>query len=176
MPDIVIPDAKADTTYQKTVADLARAMTDYQAQQNLARTQYDTSYNDAQRRMGWTPDSKTEEPTDGAWNKSTGTAYGDAMYTNDNDFAGRGTLYSGAYANTNANIGNDFAERKTALDNARKNDVDTQAMALSSFAGNQTATQNAALTDAVAKLASKYGLDLSEIPQGTTKTIQREAV
>ena len=174
MVDVLIPDAKADTTYQKTVADLARALTDYQSQQNLARTQYDTSYNDAQRRMGWTPDAA--DPTKGSWNKSTGTAYGDAMYTNDNDFAGRGTVYSGVYANANANIGNDFADRKTALDTARKNDVDTQAMALQSFKGTQEATQNAALTDAVAKLASKYGIELGEVPQGTTKTVQREAV
>jgi hypothetical protein len=169
MEDIVIPDAKADDTYQRTVADLARAMTDFKAQQGLQRSQYDTSYNDAWKRMGWNDTSKR-------FDRGQRGAYQDSVNANEGDFAGRGLIHSGIYGKAADDLEKDFTDRKTNLDTARNDNVATQNMALSSFQGQQGATDQAALTDAVAKIAAKYGLGNAEVPIGSTKTIQREKV
>ena len=47
METITIPDAEQDEYYKQKVTDLARAMTDFKAQQGLARSQYDVGYGDA---------------------------------------------------------------------------------------------------------------------------------
>jgi hypothetical protein len=167
--DIVIPDAKADETYKRTVADLARAAVDFKAQQGLARKQYDTSWSDAKRRMGW-------DDTANNFDRGRPGAFGESISANEGDFAGRGLVYSSMYGNTDADIRRDFADRKTSLDTARNDNVATQGQALSAFEGQQGATDQAALTDAVAKLAAKYGIGNAEVPIGTTKTIQREKV
>jgi hypothetical protein len=167
--DIVIPDAKADETYKRTVADLARAAVDFKAQQGLARKQYDTSWGDAKRRMGW-------DDTANNFDRGRPGAFGESISANEGDFAGRGLVYSSMYGNTDADIRRDFADRKTSLDTARNDNVATQGQALSAFEGQQGATDQAALTDAVAKLAAKYGIGNAEVPIGTTKTIQREKV
>lgn len=167
--DIVIPDAKADATYQKTIADLQRTLADYQTQQLLARQQYDTTYNDNKRRLGWNQTTKGFDP-------NVPGEYSDAVYTNTNDFAGRGMTYSGANAQAQGNIDRDFADRATQMDTGRANDAAAQAQSLSSFKGQETATENAALTDALARIASRYGVGLNEVPQGSTKTINRQVV
>lgn len=168
MQDITIPDAGADTTYQKTVADLARAAVDFKAQQGLARGQYDTQYNDAERRMGWSQG-------EGKFDAANPGAYHDSVDANQNDFAGRGMYYSGAMGNAFGDINRDFGDRKTSLDTARNDNVNTQNQALSSFSGQQDATKSAAMTDAVSKIAAQYGIDLSQVPQGTgPKVIQKQ--
>lgn len=169
MEDIVIPDAKADDTYKRTVADLARAMADFKAQQGLQRSQYDTSYNDAWKRMGWNDTNKR-------FDRSLRGAYQDSVNANEGDFAGRGLIHSGLYGKSASDLDLDFSDRKTNLDTARNDNVATQNQALSAFQGQQAATDQAALTDAVAKIAAKYGLGNAEVPIGTTKTIQREKV
>lgn len=167
MQDITIPDAAADTNYQKTVADLARAAVDYKAQQGLQRSQYDTQYNDAERRMGW-------DQGLGQFNRHNPGAYSDSMNADEGDFAGRGMIYSGAYGQSVGDINRDFGDRKSSLDTARADNVDTQNQALSSFTGQQDATRNAAMTDAVAKIAAQLGVSLGDVPQGTgSKVIQR---
>lgn len=170
METIVIPDAEADTGYQKTVADLARAAVDFKAQQGLARNQYDSAWGEAKRRMGW------DESGGGKFNRNIPGAFGESIGSNENDFAGRGMYWSGAHGQAVSDINRDFADRKSTLDTGRKNDWDTQQMALSSFTGNQDAVKNAARTDALAKLAAQYGLNMNEVPWGSTKTIQREKV
>lgn len=167
--DIVIPDAKADDTYKRTVADLARAAVDFKAQQQLARNQYDTSWGDAKRRMGW--DSTLND-----FNRKAPGAFKESIEANEGDFAGRGLIYSGLYGAADSDIRRDFADRKSSLDTARNDNWNTQQQALSAFEGQQKATDQAALTDAVSKLAAKYGLQASDIPIGTSKTITREKV
>jgi hypothetical protein len=169
METITIPDAEADENYKRTVGDLARARADFQAQQGLARNQYDFGWNDAKRRMGW-------DQTAGKFDRARPGAYGESVSANENDFAGRGMLRSGAYVQTLGDIDRDFNDRRSGLDTARNDNVNTQAQALSSFGNSQESTKQAALTDAVSRIASKYGIDLSAVPKGTTSTIERQVI
>jgi hypothetical protein len=169
METITIPDAEADENYKRTVGDLARAMADFKAQQGLARGQYDFGWNDAKRRMGW-------DQTAGKFDRSRPGAYGESIGANENDFAGRGLLHSGAYLGAIGDIDRDFNDRRSSLDTARNDNVNTQAQALSTFGGTQESVKQGALTDAVSRIASKYGIDLSTVPKGTTSTITREKV
>jgi hypothetical protein len=164
--DIVIPDAKSDTDYQRTVTDLAKALSDFQAQQTLARNQYDTGWNDQKHRLGWNETTNAFDPSYGA--------YGDATSSNLNDFAGRGALKSSAFGEALANINRDFADRKTGLDTDRTNNVNTAAQALSAYQGQQASTTNLALQDAINRIASKYAVTLEQA--ATPQTIQRERI
>lgn len=170
MENVTIPDAEADENYQRTVGDLARARADFTAQQGLARNQYDFGWNDAKRRMGW-------DDTAGKFDRSRPGAYGDSVTADEGDFAGRGMLHSGLYLNSLGDIDRDFGDRKSSLDTARNDNVNTQGQALSTFSGSQDATKQSALTDAVSRIASKYGIDLGAVPKGTgPTTIQRQVV
>jgi len=170
MENITIPDAQADENYQRTVGDLARARADFTAQQGLARSQYDFGWNDAKRRMGW-------DDTAGKFDRSRPGAYGESVTADEGDFAGRGMLHSGLYLNSLGDIDRDFGDRKSSLDTARNDNVNTQSQALSTFSGSQDATKQSALTDAVSRIASKYGIDLGAVPKGTgPTTIQRHVV
>jgi len=188
METIVIPDAKADDQYQKTVADLARAKADFGAQQKLTRDQYDRQFGDAKRRMGFLKRdkaSKFAEPvglaagagSDEVWSLDPNEgAYGEALYVNGNDFVGRGVGRSGLFAQSQTNIGNDFTDRLNSLLKSRDESVDTQNVAMNAFAGQQEAADKSALQDAVNKIAAKYAIQLGEVPMGMEKTITREKV
>lgn len=188
METIEIPDAKADDQYQKTVADLARTKADFLAQQKLTRDQYDRQFGDAKTRMGFlnkTKASRYIDPvglaegagSDEVWSLDPNEgAYGEALYSNENDFGGRGVGRSGVFAQAQANIGRQFTDRLNTLLQGRKESVDTQDVAKNAFTGQQDATDKAALQDAVNKIAAKYSLQLSEVPMGTTKSITREKV
>lgn len=164
---ITIPDARADVNYKCTIGDLARAMGDFTAQQRLQRRQYDFGVNDAKRRMGYVVPQKR-------FDANRPGAYGESYRANAGDFGGRGALHSSAYLNSLGDINRDFNDRRTALDTARNDNVNTQTQARSTFANSQAAVKNAALTDAIAGIAARYGINPSAVPQGRTSTITRE--
>jgi len=169
METITIPDAEQDEFYKQKVTDLARALTDFKAQQGLARSQYDVGFGDAKRRMGW-------DETGGRFDRARPGAYGESVTANENDFAGRGLMRSGAFVQSMGDIDRDFLDRKTSLDTARNDNVNTQAQALGTFSGSQDAARQAALSDAVARIASKYGIELGAVPKGATSQITRQVI
>jgi len=169
METITIPDAEQDEFYKQKVTDLARALTDFKAQQGLARSQYDVGFGDAKRRMGW-------DETGGKFDRARPGAYGESVNANENDFAGRGLMRSGAFVQSMGDIDRDFLDRKTSLDTARNDNVNTQTQALGTFQGSQDAARQAALSDAVARIASKYGIELGSVPKGATSQITRQMV
>lgn len=173
---IVVPDAKADTNYQRTVADLARARTDFEAQQKLVRDQYDRQFGDAKRRMGFRQAKGKAAGTEDWSTDPNEGAYGEALYANENDFAGRGILRSGMFGQATTNIGNEFKDRLAALNASRQENVDTQTQARNSFVGQQEQTDKAALNDAIQRIAAQYAIAIGEVPQGSEKTITRERV
>jgi hypothetical protein len=189
METINIPDAKTDDIYQQTVANLARAKAGFQAQQKLTRDQYDRQFGDAKRRMGFLKQNEAKRfaapgqlkggvAADEVWSLDPNQgAYGEALYGNENDFAGRGILRSGMFAQAQNNIGNEFTDRLNTLLQGRQESVDTQGQALNAFQGEQDASDRAALQDAVNKIAAKYQLAITDVPQGTgVKQITREKV
>ena len=83
-------------------------------------------------------------------------------------------MRSGAFLQSMGDIDRDFLDRKTSLDTARNDNVNTQTQALTSFAGSHDAARQAAMSDAVARIASKYGIDLSAVPKGSSSQITRQ--
>lgn len=155
---ITIPDAKADAAYQQQVAALAQALTDYQSQNNLARTQYNQQYDDNLRQMGF---------VNNAWDTQGQGQYGQDFRANQGDFAGRGAYNSGVYANAVQDLGLAYSNMKSGLSNARDRFLGTQDLAMQQYQNQNNTSRQAALSDAVARIAAQYGLDLSQVPQGT---------
>lgn len=170
MMDVTVPDATEDTDYKRTVGDLARAFGDFDAQQKLSRNQYDFGFNEAKRRMGWSA-------TDKKFDRTMPGAYGDAVYANENDFAGRGLTWSGLFGKASGDLNQDFADRAKGLDTARQDNVDTQGLARTTFQNNQDATKEAAKQNAISKIMAQFGIGQSEVPVGTgSRVIQRQVL
>jgi hypothetical protein len=170
MQDITVPDATEDTDYKRTVSDLARAMADFSAQQGLSRKQYDFGFGEAKRRMGW-------DETGKKFDRSMPGAYGDAIYANENDFAGRGLTWSGLFGKATGDINQEFADRGKSLDVARQDNVDTQNLAKNTFTSNQDATKEVAKQNAISKIMAQLGVSASDVPVGTgSRVIQRQAI
>lgn len=164
---ITIPDAKADATYQQQVADLARALTNYQAQQALAKSQYDQNYGQNLTDLGF--DTGTN-----SWDQNGQGAFGQTFRSNEGDFAGRGAYWSGQYGKAVGDLTNAFDRQRTGLTNARDQYLSAQQMAGTQYGEQNTIDKQRALSDAVSRIAAQYGLDMSQVPQGTgAKTITR---
>lgn len=127
-----------DSTYQNQLAALKKALADYSAQQGQAKTQYLTGY-------AGDLDSLKTNRTQGLQNL-------------EDDYASRGLLQSGLYANSLSNLNTDFDKRQAALDQARAAFLAQQSNDFTNFQSEQQLTQQQALQAAAARRAAQYGL------------------
>lgn len=185
MEDIVIPDPLENEVYKKQKAELARARADFDAQQGLARSQYNASFDDAQRQLGW----RSAVPRVGLRAKmmgdgndeagfdpnAQGTAYGDSYQGNQGDFAGRGLFNSGLYAQSVSNLNQNFNDRRGTALRDQKAYMDTQDLNKKNFYGQQDAADLSAREDAINSIISQYGVSRDQVTPGRSNTIQRLA-
>lgn len=186
MEDITIPDPLADPTYQRQKGELARAKADFDAQQGLAKSQYDGNVSTNMRQMGWrqaVPRTGLRAMIAGAGNdgegwdpRAQGTAYGSSFEGNEGDFAGRGLYNSGLYAQAQSNLTNDFNDRRSGVLTDQKNWQDTQNLGRRNFEGQQNSTDLAAQSDAIAAIAARLGVNIDQVSPGKSSVIQREKV
>lgn len=155
----VIPDVGSDPTYQSGVSDLAKQLADYKNQQGLMTGQYDTNFNTGLRQLGWNGTGFDRGNMQGL--------YGQALNDNQNDFAARGILHSGLFGNADSQLNNQFADRKTQLDTARQQFLDTQNLAGQQYDTQNTFARNQLMQDAISRIAAKYGVGLDAVPLGT---------
>lgn len=127
-----------DSTYRQQQSALAKAKADYLAQQNQAKTQYMT---------GYASDLDTLKT-----NRTSSLA------DLENDYASRGLLQSGLYADTLATTNNDWDKRQSALDQARAAYLSGLTNDLTNFTEEQNLTLERAKQEAAARRASQYGL------------------
>lgn len=167
METVTIPDPLADADYKEQNAELARLMSDYSANQNLAKDQYEGSYLDGLRNLGWGADG---------FNKNGRQAYGKAYQANENDFAGRGMYHSGVYADEVGNLNSEFNDRKTSLDSSKRNFLDTQENSLETFRSGQVAARKRAEREAIARIVAELGIDPNQVSPGKTGSFRRERV
>ena len=90
---------KTDSTYSMQQSALEKAKADYLAQQGKTKTQYETSYTGDLATLGE--------------NRTT------ALADLENDYAGRGLLQSGLYADSLSTTNNDWNKRQSALEQAK---------------------------------------------------------
>lgn len=175
---IEVPDPMADATFVKQEAELARALTDFQAQQGLAKGQYDNQYAQGLRRLGWDTAegalsgfAKGVLGKGGGWSRAIPGAYGQAYNSNENDFAGRGLFNSGLYTKSVSDLNDDFTDRKTTMDTAKTDWQATQDLTANNFKSSQESTRQSALTDAIARIAAQYGVNLSDVTPGKANSV-----
>lgn len=179
-PGIEVPDPMADATYQRQTSELARAMADFKAQQNLAKAQYETQYGMGLRRLGWdqfagraTGFGNAKTPEGGGWSRELPGAYAQSYDANEGDFAGRGMYNSGLYTRAVSDLNEDFTDRKNTMDVARTDWNATQALNLKNTESSQETIRQSALTDAVARIAAQYGVNLSDVTPGKANRVVR---
>lgn len=185
MQEITIPDPLEGATYKKQKAELARARADFDAQQGLARGQYQASFDDAQRQLGWrnaVPRIGMRAQRLGAGNdeagfdpNATGTAYGDAFRGNEGDFAGRGLYFSGLYGQAVSDLNQNFNDRRGTALRDKKSYEDTQDLNKKNYYGQQDAADLAAREDAINSIISQYGVSRDQVIPGRQNVIQRLA-
>lgn len=128
----------SDTTYQRQAAAYKKALADYQAEQGLSRTDYETGYQNQRRDIGL---SKT-----------------DALSDLQNDYASRGLLRSSLYNTDVGQLNQQYQNQYTDLDKQRTGFLDQLMQSLTGFKNEQsTQTQNA-MAEALRRKAEKYNL------------------
>lgn len=127
-----------DTTYLSQQSQLRKAMADYLAQQGQARNKYQTGF------LG-NMDTLKKSRTEGLTNL-------------ENDFASRGMLTSGLYADSMGDLNSDFDKQQSDLEKARAEYLAQLASDLTNFKSEQTLTTEKAKQEAAARRAAQYGL------------------
>ena len=127
-----------DPTYKQQSAFLTQAKKDYLAQQLSNKTFYDTNY--------------TYDTTTMANNRKA--AFGD----NQNDYAARGMMNSGLYADALTKHNNEWTQKRNQLDLARRQYIAGQASDLTNFSAQQKLTETQAKQEAAARRALKLGI------------------
>lgn len=127
-----------DSTYNSQISQLKRALAQYLAQQGAAKTQYNTGY---------------------ATNTDTlKTTLRDALASQQDDFASRGLLTSGLFADAMSKTNTDFAKQQSALDQARAQYLAGLSSDLTNFKSEQEIAMEKAKQEAAARRAAQYSL------------------
>ena len=128
----------SDSTYMQQKSALEKAKADYLAQQNESKTNYLTGY-------------ATDLDTLG---KNRTSALGDL----ENDFASRGLLQSGLYADSLSSANNDWDKRTSALEQARAQFLRQLSGDYNNYSQEQLLTLQRAEQEAAARRAAQYGV------------------
>lgn len=161
---VSIPDPAADPTYKYQHAALEKALMNYQSGQTLGATQYNTNYNEGLNKLGW--DGK-------GWSQDNQGAYAQARGDNTSDYASRGLGRSSAFADSLGMIDKTFNDQKSGLDRSKSDYSDTQRSALGAYTDQNSATDHGALLDAISRIATQKGVDLSQVTPGTVGSVTR---
>ena len=129
---------KTDSTYSMQQSALEKAKADYLAQQGKTKTQYETSYTGDLATLG---ENRTA-----------------ALADLENDYAGRGLLQSGLYADSLATTNNDWNKRQSALEQAKAAFLSGLTDDFTNFSTEQTLTLQRAQQEAAARRAAQSGI------------------
>ncbi len=129
---------KTDSTFSMQQSALEKAKADYLAQQGKTKTQYETSYTGDLSTLG---ENRTA-----------------ALADLENDYAGRGLLQSGLYADSLATTNNDWNKRQSALEQARAAFLSGLTDDFTNFSQEQTLTLQRAQQEAAARRAAQLGI------------------
>jgi hypothetical protein len=129
---------RSDSTYQRQLASYGKALADFQAEQGLSRTDYDTNYQNTRRDIGL---AKT-----------------DALGDLENDYAARGLLRSSLYNTDVGKLNQEYGNQYADLDKQRTAFLDQLMQQLTGFKNEQSTQQQNAMQEALRRKAEKYNL------------------
>ena len=141
-PKPVTPDINkflaGDSTYQRQLAAFGKSLSDFQADQGLANTDYTTNYGNTRRDIGL---AKT-----------------DASTNLEEDYASRGMLKSGLYNQALGELNQQYQNQYVDLDKQKTSFMDQLAQELKKYQGEQGVQKGNAYADAARRRAEKYNL------------------
>lgn len=156
--------ANADSVFQAQKAALNSALTAYQADVDAQKSNYDTNYRDALRKLGFTGNVEdiekgTAKPGEGTWNQTdTTTASGRGFNSALNDFAARGMLQSSAYGRAYNNLIRTLGEQLTSSTTAKTNAFADWERQKTNKATETKNAEASARQEAIARIKTQLGL------------------
>lgn len=129
---------RSDSTYQRQAAAYAKALADFQADQGLAKTDYNTGFQTTSRDIG--------------------LAKADAQKNLQNDFASRGMLQSSLYNQGLGELNTQYQNQSNDLNKQQTSYLEQLAQELMKFKNEQSTQLQNAQAEAVRRRAEKYGL------------------
>lgn len=127
-----------DSTYQSQISQYRKALSDYMAQQNTQKTQYQNQY--------------------GIDLNSLNQSRQQAQTGIQDDFASRGLLNSGVYGKAYSDLQSEYDTRQTQLEGSRTSFLQQLNDALSNLKGQQQTGLTQAKQDAIARRAAGVGV------------------
>lgn len=158
-----------DATYTSQLGALQKALSDYNASENSQESQYDQNTSQSLKDLGFTLGSgQTTADLAKAQNGNVGslgswdlnnqdTASGRGYQNQLNDFASRGMLQSTGYAQKLSDFMNSLGEQASNLGLSQQNYDNGIKQAEQSYQTNNSAQQNQAAADALARYAAQFG-------------------
>lgn len=141
-PQPVIPSnanwLRSDSTYQRQLAAYAKSLADFQADQGLARSDYEQGYQGTYRDIGLAKEQ----------------AAGDL----ENDYASRGLLKSSLYNTALGDLNQQYQNQYTDLGKQRTSFLDQLGQELTKYKNEQGVQQQNAMQESVRRRAEKYNL------------------
>lgn len=152
--------AGADQAYQAQMAALQKALSDYQADNTHQKDQYTTDFTKSLGQLGWTPGATNANDVNGGqWNfTDQNTASGKAYQNQLNDFASRGLLQSSLYGQANNDLLRSLTDQLSGLETSKSNFMTNLAQQLSAYQNQNTASQQQAKADALARYSAQFGV------------------
>lgn len=129
---------RGDSVYQRQLAAYSKALADFQADQGLARTDYETNYQNTFRDIG--------------------LAKGDAQEALKNDYASRGMLQSSLYNEGLGELNSQYQNQYNDLAKQRTGFLDQLAQEFVKYKNEQGSQQQNAMDEALRRRAEKYNL------------------
>jgi len=152
--------AGGDQAYQAQMSALQKALSDYQADNTHQKDQYTTDFTKSLGQLGWTPGTVNPDDVNaGAWNfQDQNTASGKAYQNQLNDFASRGLLQSSLYGQANNDLLRSLTDQLSGLETSKTNFMTNLAQQLSAYQNQNTASQQQAKADALARYSAQFGV------------------
>lgn len=129
---------RSDSVYQRQLAAYAKSLADFQADQGLARTDYDTGYQTTSRDIG--------------------LAKADAAEDLKNDYASRGMLQSSLYNEGLGELNSQYQNQYNDLAKQRTSFMDQLAQEFAKYKNEQGTQSQNAQAEALRRRAEKYGI------------------
>lgn len=127
-----------DTTWMSSQDAMQKALADYQAEMERNKAQYQTEFDMNVANLGQSRES--------------------ALTDLENDYAGRGLINSGLYADSTSELMSDYDARQAALESGRSNFLADILSQFQNFQSEQDLARTSARQDAINRRAQKFGL------------------
>lgn len=170
---LTVPDPMASASYQQDINNLDTSLKNFNSQQGTEKDAKVKAYGRTLKDLGWNVSGKGKDEKDdlddtGDWQlRGGGGSFANSFLANENDFGSRGASTSGIYQDAIASMLNDYNRRKTDMVDERQDWQQGQDTKKTQFEDADQSNRLTARSEAIAKLAQKYGIEDSMIGFGT---------